>query len=402
MKRTECGACANTSLDVFLDLGTSPVADAYTATADEEPARFPLQMAVCANCWLVQLVEVVPTELLFNAGYSFFSSDSPPLVAYHKQYAAEILANYGDRAADGVLEIGCNDGDLLHHFQHLRHLGIDPAGDPTERGLGRGLSILNKAFTSQLAASIDDDRFGLILANHVLAHVEDVSDVIAGIRRLLRDDGVAVIEVQYLPDLLINNAFDLAYHEHRSFFSLTSLIAALDRHGLRVVDAQLTDRQGGSLRVVATPQTAATVAASRVWDIQAEEDWLTQPAAYATMQGRAERIRSRLWGLLDDEDSAGRSLVGYAAPAKATTLLNFCHLDQYVIGRVLDPAPAKIGRFIPGTGIQIVAPDEAMSDPDTTVLLLAWNYASAIMRQYGGLSPKGGRWIIPLPAPTLL
>jgi SAM-dependent methyltransferase len=398
MKREYCSGCGAGALDMFLDLGTSPIADAYTDSPDDNVQRHPLQVAVCVKCHLVQLLEVVDPKVLFNDGYSFYSSDSPPLVAYHRRYAEDLLARFPDEAESGVLEVGCNDGDLLRHFSHLPHLGVDPTGGPTARAAERGLDVVNEPFSLALAQGLGR-RFGVIIANHVLAHVVDASDVLAGISDLLLPGGVALIEVQYLPDLLVNNAFDLVYHEHRNFFSLTTLNRAAELQGLHVADAQLTDRQGGSLRVTLRKHGWLN---GDLRDIPRSETWLNDLSAYAGVQGRVERIRTRLQDLVTQERYAGRIVAGYGAPAKATTLLNFCQLGSSSIEFIMDPAPSKIGRYIPGTDIQIVAPDSTMINPDATVLLLIWNYASAIMRQYETFMTGGGRWIIPFPAPTLL
>jgi SAM-dependent methyltransferase len=402
MRRENCSACGDLDLETFLDLGTSPIADAYADKPNLDAPRYPLQMATCSTCRLVQLREVIDPNVLFNDGYSFYSSQSPPLVKYHEKYAADLLAQVRDQATMGVLEIGCNDGDLLRHFSHLPHLGVDPTGGPVTVAIERGLDVVHEPFTLTLAQDLDR-TFGLVLANHVLAHVVDVYDMLAGISHVLHPEGIAFIEVQYLPDLLVNNAFDLAYHEHRNFFSLRSLESALWRHNLRVIDAELTDRQGGSLRVAIVPKGSQTSSTgTELQKLRASEGWLDNRDAYQGMQGRAERIRTRLQDVLEQESGAGRQVVGYGAPAKATTLLNFCHIDSGSLGFVMDPAPSKIGKYVPGTDIQIIAPDHTMNNPKATVLLLAWNYASAIMRQYGSFSTGGGRWIIPFPAPMLL
>jgi novobiocin biosynthesis protein NovU/D-mycarose 3-C-methyltransferase len=212
---------------------------------------------------------------------------------------------------------------------------------------------------------------------------------------VLADDGVAYVEVQYAPDLLVNNAFDLVYHEHRNFFSLQALKVAATVQGLWLTDASLTDRQGGSLRValrVRPNQTSEQY--DRVGAVLDSERWLNSDAAYEGMQGRAERIRARLLQMLDEEKAAGRSVAGYGAPAKATTLLNFCGIDSTMLSHVVDTTEAKQGRFIPGTGIPIVEPPGRRAD---TFLLLAWNYARTIMR-----ANPGPRWILPIPAPVLL
>lgn len=401
MKRASCSACGSPDLDQFLDLGLSPVADAYTATADEVVPRYPLQVAVCAKCKLVQLLEVLAGDELFGSEYSFYSSASAPLSAYHRAYADNVLDRHGDLARKGVLEVGSNDGDLLRHFSHLPHLGVDPSTGPSEAALERGCQVIVEPFTLRQAKRIKSGHGlqGVVIANHVLAHVEDVSDTLAGVAHLLRPDGVAIIEVQYLPDLLVNNAFDLVYHEHRNFFSLSSLEQAAARHGMYVVDAELTDRQGGSLRATFAKTKGAMARPSKVGELLASEAWLNDFSAYAGMQGRAERIRTRLVDLVASFDR----VAVYGAPAKLTTLLNFCQLDATSIRWCEDSTPAKQGRYIPGTGIPIFRPTPSPISPIADLprpdayLLGAWNYASAIV----GNNP-GNRWIVPFPAPTTI
>lgn len=400
MRRTQCSACGG-DLDQFLDLGNSPIADAYTATPDEVSPTYPLQVAVCAKCRLVQLLEVIPAGVLFGSGYSFYSSSSPPLSAYHEAYVADVLRRYRPQVERGVVEVGCNDGDLLRHLTDFPALGVDPAAGPAGAARERGLEVLVAPFGLAVAHEIRDrrGRQGLVIANHVLAHAEDVADVLAGISALLADDGLAMVEVQYLPDLLVNNAFDLVYHEHRNFFSLSSLEQAAHRHGLFVIDAQLTDRQGGSLRVTLAKPHPLPQEPARVVRLRHSEMWLDSFGAYEGMQGRAERIRARLLDLIDVQPPG---VAAYGAPAKATTLLNYCHINADTIAFVMDPAREKLGRYIPGTGIQIVAPGETMDRGDATVVLLAWNYAAQIMRQYETFTRRGGQWIVPFPAPVLL
>lgn len=396
MKRTSCSACGSTQLEQILDLESSPIADAYAATAVESLrlARYPLELAVCDKCWLVQLLEVLPQNQLFGTGYSFFTSASPPLSRYHEEYAAEVMEKYSTLARRSTVEIGCNDGDLLRHF-HERGcptLGIDPAEGPANAARERGLDVRLRPFTLPYALDLAAEygTFGLVIANHVLAHVADVSDFLAGIATILDEDGVAIIEVQYLPDLLVNNAFDLVYHEHRNFFSITSLEAAVNRHGLNITRFMHTARQGGSIRVEVRKRPFH---AQGIYMLRNNENWLQSMGAYEGLQGRANRIRTRLREVLHDEMTKG-AVIGYGAPAKATTLLNFCHL--YDLPLAVDTTPAKQGRYIPGTATRIVAPDEV--GDDNTFLLLAWNYMSQIIKRHDHVS----RWIVPIPAPVIL
>lgn len=401
MKRTNCSSCGSPDLDQFLDLGLSPVADAYTSAATDVPSAYPLQVAVCGKCHLVQLLEVLAGDELFGTGYSFYSSASAPLSAYHRAYADNVLSRHLNLVRKGVVEIGSNDGDLLRHFAEFPHLGVDPSTGPTAAAKERGCNVRTQPFSLALAKELRAEAkepAGVVIANHVLAHVEDVSDCLAGISHLLKD-GVAIIEVQYLPDLLVNNAFDLVYHEHRNFFSLTSLDFAASRHGLYVVDADLTDRQGGSLRATLAKTKGAMVRPSKVSSILAAEQWLNDFSAYAGMQGRAERIRTRLVEMVGSFDR----VAVYGAPAKLTTLLNFCGLDSTKLRWCEDSTPAKQGRFIPGTGIQIFPPTPSPISPMADLprpdayLLGAHNYASTIIA-----NNPGNRWIAPIPAPVIL
>ena len=395
MRRTSCSACGSAHLEQILDLGNSPIADAYAASPVESLRldRYPLQLAVCDKCWLVQLLEVLPQEQLFGTGYSFYTSASPPLSQYHEVYASKVMESYSALARRSTVEIGCNDGDLLRHFheQGCPSLGIDPAVGPVKAARERGLDVRTRPFTLTYAQDLfyEYGTVGLVIANHVLAHVADVSDFLAGVSLILDDDGVALIEVQYLPDLLVNNALDLVYHEHRNFFSLTSLEAALERHGLFVTNFIHTDRQGGSIRIEVRKRHYH---APGITMLRNHENWLHTMGAYEGLQGRVDRIRTRLRELVHEERSKG-SVVGYGAPAKATTLLNFCHIFE--LPCTVDTTVAKQNRYIPGTTTKIVAPEE-VGDQET-FLLLAWNYMSKIVRDH-----SEGRWIVPIPAPVIL
>jgi SAM-dependent methyltransferase len=398
MRRTSCSSCGYDDLRTFLDLGLSPIADAYTDGPDDLSETHPLQLAVCTGCWLVQLLEVVDPKTLFGTGYSFYSSASAPLSDYHAAYAQEIFDRYPELTMRLTVEVGCNDGDMLRWFRRSPHVGVDPASGPIDAARQRDLNVREAEFTLDVAEQIRAEfgPAGIIIANHVLAHVADVADVLSGIAALLDTDGVAFVEVQYLPDMLTGNAFDLVYHEHRNFFSLSSLEKAAQRWGLHVADAWLTDRQGGSLRVALRH---ARTTSSRLESLRASESWLTQPSAYDGFQGRVDRVRTRLRELL--VTSANGYIAGYGAPAKATTLLNFCGIDGEQLPFTVDTTKAKQGRFIPGTGVRIQPPDVVELRRVDTFLLLAWNYAPQIMRREVEFTRNGGRWIVPIPVPTL-
>lgn len=409
MRRTRCGGCGDPRLDVFLDLGDSPLADKFPrpddfANSDFVERRYPLQLAVCRVCWLVQLTEVVPGRELYADDYAFYSGASVPKVTYHQRQAATLLARHGELAQRLTVEVACNDGDLLQHFAvaGCKALGVDPAGGPVDVALGRGLHVLHAPFGYDTAWTIRADvgPAGLIIANHVAAHVEDLHDLFTGISYLLADDGVAVVESQYVGDLLTGNMFDHVYHEHRVFYSLTSMMLVAGQHDLVPVDVELVEPQGGSVQVTFARGRAGAKASPRVEALVDREKWLRRSETYAGFQGRVDRIRDRLLELLDAERSAGRRIAGYAAAAKSTTLLNYCGVGPAYLDYVVDTTPYKIGRLTPGTHVSVVAPGDE-PEPDT-YLLLAWNYLGPVLRREREFTASGGRWVVPIPAPVLL
>ena len=397
MRRQWCGACGGRQLDVFLDLGKTPLANTYPASPDEPEAWYPLQLGVCGNCGLVQLMDVVPDAEIYGGDYGFYSGGSQAQLEYHRRGAQLLLNRFPGHAQHLTIEVACNDGSLLRHFADhgCRTLGIDPAAGPVDLARGKGLNVVQQGLSTALAQQVRDEHgpAGLVIAYNSMAHVEDLADVLAGVRALMDRDSIAVFEVQYLPDLLAGNMYDQVYHEHRFFYSLTSLRHACSLHGLYVVDAELIELQGGGIRVTlsADPAAMPTTAVGR---IVASEQWL--PLAYPGFQGKVDRTREHLRSLVKAEATT-RTLAGYGAAAKATTILNFCELGPE-LKYVIDTTPYKQGRYLPGTGLRIVSPEEADQSPADTLLLLAANYLGHVLRH----NPHKGKWITPLPLPSLI
>lgn len=416
MRRDSCGGCGSTQLETVLDLGKTPPANTYPASVDEVETFYPLQLGVCRDCWLAQQLEVVPDDVLYGGDYGFYSSASLPKVAYHRELARRLLRDYPEQARRLTVEVACNDGDLLRHFRDVgcKVIGIDPAVGPAGAAVDRGLNVILASFDVDVAETVRDihGSAGLLIANHVVAHVIDLDEMIGGISVVLADDGVAVIEVQYLVDLLVGNQFDHVYHEHRYHFSLTSLERLCERYDLYVHDVRHTPAQSGSISVTIGRKVRD---APRVDRIRDAERWLRDVSAYHSLQARAEHIRFKLHELINDELRAGRRLAGYAAPAKATTLLNFCGVGPDTLEYVVDTTPHKQGRYTPGTRVPIVGQrwDGAARDayeqtfpkdrdlPDTW-LLIAWNYLADVLRREHAFTEAGGRWIVPIPVPVVL
>lgn len=398
MSDLKCRGCGSTTVLRFLDLGTSPLADQFPDSPAEARSQqvWPLRLGACHTCWLVQLVDLVPDELLFGEDYGFFSGSSVSLLDHFQEYAAWVMATFPEQCARGVVEVACNDGTLLAHFAASGYptLGVDPAGPATAAARARGLDVLTEPFGNTVARRLDR-RGGVVLANNVLAHVRSPGDVLAGVATLLGTDGVAVFEVQYLANLLVGNQFDHVYHEHRSFFSWSSLRVLLERYGL-VGEVRMVDTQGGSLRVVARPQ--ASVRRPYIDPLWESEAWLRRRSPYLAMQGHAEHVRGMLRELLHREQKVGRMIAGYAAAAKATTLMHYADLEDFV-QFVVDTTPTKIGKYMPGTSVQIAGPDR---DPPDTYVLFAHNYLPGVLRRERAFFDGGGRMVVPLPLPVVL
>jgi SAM-dependent methyltransferase len=406
VRRTQCGGCGSPSLRQFLDLGETPLAGDFPIAPDLDAKQWPLGAAVCEACWLVQLTEIVPDDVLWGGDYGFHTGGSPSSVAYFAAYAAELvrLVNPTQVSAPFVVEVACNDGTLLAHLDApCRALGVEPAKGPAEAARAKGLDVITAPFGREVAQGIVDTegRASLVIANNVLAHVADLDDFVGGLALLLAPDGVLSVEVQYLGDLLLGNGFDLMYHEHRSFFSFASLNRLFLAHGLHVREVRRTPAQGGSIRVTAGRED---VSVDGFHAISRTESAITAPAALR-MQGRADMVRDRLRDLVAAERAAGRTVVGYGAPAKATTLLHWCGLTSSEdIEVVYDATPSKDRRYMPGTDIQIVhAPKLDMGDANrVTAVMFPHNYAGGIARRERDFLDAGGRFVVPLPVPVLL
>lgn len=392
MRRKSCGGCLSADLHPVLDLGRTPLADVFPESPDVEETYYPLVVLHCVRCGLVQLADVVPDELLYGADYAFRSSTSPAIRAYHQQYADWLLRRFSDRARRLTVEIACNDGSLLSHLDNAgcRTVGIDPASGAVAAARDRGLSVVDGAFNMRAAIALREEHgpAGLIVANNVLAHIADLHDTIAGIAYLMADDGVAVVEVQYLHDLLAGNMWDHVYHEHRYFLSVESLAHVLWLHNLGVVGMTRSPMQGGSVRLTLTHGFADSITVPEPSTVDLLTGW----------QARVDYSAARIRDLVHDQVG---TVAGYGASAKSCTLLAYCGFGHEDLDYVVDTTPAKVGRWTPGTHIPVVAPGER-PEPNA-YLLLTWNYlASVLRREQRFWSHGGGRFLVPIPTPMAI
>lgn len=406
--RTEtcCRSCGGTSLEPFLDLGSTPLADRLlTVTMLQEPElSFPLVVAFCPDCSLVQILETVAPEILFADAYPYYSSFSPALMAHAR---ANALARIEERRLGPnslVVELASNDGYLLRNYVEsgVPVMGIDPADGPAAAARRIDVPTLCEFFTEEFAVrfSADHGQADVVHGNNVLAHVADTNGFVAGIATILKPTGVAVIEMPYLLDLIEHAEFDTIYHEHLCYFSLTALDRLFRRHGLFLNRVERLAIHGGSLRIFVEP---AERVETSVTQMLADEHaiGLDRAGFFAEFSSRVELLRSQLLALIADLKAKGHSIAAYGAAAKGATMLNYCGLDRGQIDFVVDRNVNKQGSFMPGAHLPILAPDALMERRPDFVLMLAWNFAEEIMAQQQSYLEQGGRFIIPVPQPRI-
>lgn len=399
-----CRSCGAKGLRAFLSLGEMPLTDAYVGPERTGPEpRYPLDVAFCSNCSLVQILHTVPPEEMF-VGYSYFSSVSQTLLEHSRSHARELIARHRLGPDSLVVEIASNDGYLLQNFVKagIPVLGIDPAVGPAKAAQATGVPTLQEFFSSELAARLraEGKQADVLLANNVLAHVPDPNDFVAGMATLLREDGIAEVEAPYMKDLIDNLEFDTIYHEHVSYFSVTAANALFERHALSLNHLRHFPIHGGTFRFT-LGRKADVSDAVRALLIEDRAAGLTGFEYFRDFGRRVTRLQEQLRHLLQELKAAGKRIGAYGAAAKGTILLNSSGIGTDLIDFVADRSPHKQGKLLPGVRIPISPPERILEDMPDYVLLLAWNVKDEIVKQESAYLERGGRFIVPIPRPVV-
>ncbi len=403
MKR--CRFCHETLTRSFVNLGMSPLSNAFlkpTELHQREPF-YPLNAYVCGKCFLVQLEDFETPEEIFS-DYAYFSSYSEAWLMHAQAYTNKMVERFQFDQSSQIIEIASNDGYLLQYFKKKKTpiLGIEPAANVAKVAEERGIPTLVRFFGIQAAKELvmGGTQADLLLGNNVLAHVPDLNDFVAGLKILLRADGIITMEFPHLLQLIKGIQFDTVYHEHFSYFSFTTVEKIFRKHGLVLFDVDELPTHGGSLRIYAchledkTKKKSAQVDELKGHEIQAG---LSSLETYSLFEERVRRVKRNLLSFLIKAKDEGKTIVGYGAPAKGNTLLNYCGIRTDFIDYTVDRSPHKQGCFLPGTHIPIYHPDKIKQTQPDYLLILPWNLKDEIVEQMECIKEWGGKFVIPIP-----
>ncbi len=402
--RTACRLCGHATLRPVLSLGCQPLANQLMDDPQRaiEAPRYPLEVAFCETCSLLQISESVPPEALFT-DYLYFSSYSETMLEHAETLVDELVRTRGLDEKSRIVEIASNDGYLLQYYlrRDIPVLGIEPAENVAKIARSeRGVETLCEFFTAELAQRIagDGKRADVIHANNVLAHVPDLNGFVAGIHVLLNPEGVAIIEFPYAKDLLDGCEFDTVYHEHLCYFAMTPLNRLFKAHALQIVDVERIPIHGGSLRLTVSHEGADPPSAAVSSLLDKERAWgVDQWETYSRFAEKVEVCRSNLCAFLVKAKSQGKRVAAYGAAAKGSTMLNFFGIGTNVLDFVADRSPHKQGKFMPGIGLPIVPAEALLERAPDYVLLLVWNFAEEVLRQQQAYRDNGGKFVLPIP-----
>ncbi len=407
----KCRFCGKTLAFSVVDLGMSPLCQKHVKPehGNDMEKFYPLHAFVCDNCWLMQLEEFATPDEIFADEYAYFSSFSDSWLEHARKYSDLMLSRFGINSGNLVVEIASNDGYLLQWFleKGIPVLGIDPAGNVAQVANEKGIRTEVRFFGKNTANELSE-KYGkadLLLGNNVLAHVPDINDFVSGMKKMLNSEGIITMEFPHLQRLIERNQFDTIYHEHFSYLSFVAVNRIFTHHGITLFDVEELPTHGGSLRIygrhVYDHKKKVTDKVQEL--LQREIDLGFESLDYYSMfEEKVKETKRKILEFLIEAKRNGKSIVGYGAPGKGNTLLNYCGIRTDFIDYTVDMSPHKQGNFLPGTHIPILHPDVIKETKPDYVFILPWNLKDEIMNQHKYVRDWGGKFVVPIPEIMIL
>ena len=403
--KKKCRFC-NTDLNhTFADLGVSPLSNSYLQSEQLQMMEpfYPLHAYICTECRLVQLQEFQSPEKIFS-DYAYFSSYSDSWLLHSRNYTDKMIARFNFNTQSHVVEIASNDGYLLQYFKEKKIpvLGIEPAENVAKVALNKGVPTITKFFGAQTASELAETgkQADLLIGNNVLAHVPDLNDFVAGMRIILKSKGVVTMEFPHLMRLMEENQFDTIYHEHFSYFSFLTVIQIFATHGLTIFDVDEIPTHGGSLRIYARHHEDKSKPITDKVNTLIDKEirtGLNKITHYLSYNKKIQNLKRDILQFLIKAKEDNKTIVGYGAPAKGNTLLNYCGIRNDFIDYTVDRSPYKQGLFLPGTHIPIYNPDMILETRPDYLVILPWNLKDEIMHQMAHIRNWGGQFVVLIP-----
>lgn len=396
-----CRFCSHEIHHEFIDLVNAPPSNSYITfeQLNEPEVFYPLKVLVCEKCFLVQVDEYQKSDELFNADYAYFSSMSSSWVAHAKSYVDMITDKQNLDSNSQVIEIASNDGYLLQFFQSRKIpcLGVEPTKSTADVARSKGIQIVEDFFGERLAATLP--KADLILGNNVLAHVPNINDFVKGLKLALKPKGIITMEFPHLMNLIEKNQFDTIYHEHFSYLSLTTTMHIFKTHGLQIYDVEELQTHGGSLRIYATPIENDIAVTSQVATVLGKETYsnLDKIEGYDGFQQKANKVKYDFLNFLLQAKAQNKKVAAYGAAAKGNTLLNYCGIKKDLIDFVVDKAPLKIGKYLPGSHIPIMTEEKIKELKPDYIVILPWNIKDEIINQLEYVKEWNCKFVIAIP-----